>query len=124
MSLPLYDSYKDSGVEWIGEIPEGWEVKPLRWYSNCFSGDGIATENISSEFDDEKTVPVIGGNGVMGYTIHQNIDHPVLAVGRVGALCGNVHIVCPPAWITDNALVLDASSVSYDIRYLSSILIS
>lgn len=22
-----YDSYKDSGVEWIGEIPEGWEVK-------------------------------------------------------------------------------------------------
>lgn len=24
MSLPRYDSYKDSGVEWIGEIPEGW----------------------------------------------------------------------------------------------------
>src|SRR5690625_4215160 len=22
-----YDSYKDSGVEWIGEIPSHWEVK-------------------------------------------------------------------------------------------------
>ena len=21
---------KDSGVEWIGEIPEGWEVRPLK----------------------------------------------------------------------------------------------
>ena len=23
------DSYKDSGIEWIGEIPEGWEVKRI-----------------------------------------------------------------------------------------------
>ena len=22
---------KDSGIDWIGEIPEGWEVKPLKW---------------------------------------------------------------------------------------------
>ena len=25
-----YSSYKDSGVEWLGEIPEHWEVKPLK----------------------------------------------------------------------------------------------
>ena len=24
-----YDAYKDSGVEWLGEIPEHWEVLPL-----------------------------------------------------------------------------------------------
>ena len=28
MRLLRYDSYKDSGVEWLGEIPEQWEVKP------------------------------------------------------------------------------------------------
>ncbi len=22
---------KDSGVEWIGEIPEGWDVKPFKY---------------------------------------------------------------------------------------------
>ena len=22
---------KDSGIEWIGEIPEGWRIKPLKW---------------------------------------------------------------------------------------------
>lgn len=27
---------KDSGVEWIGEIPEGWEVKKLRYLAYCF----------------------------------------------------------------------------------------
>ncbi|NDP20940.1 MAG: restriction endonuclease subunit S [Paludibacter sp.] len=27
---------KDSGVEWIGEIPESWEVKRLRYLADCF----------------------------------------------------------------------------------------
>jgi len=26
MSFPRYEKYKDSGVEWLGEVPEGWEV--------------------------------------------------------------------------------------------------
>lgn len=29
---------KDSGVEWIGEIPEGWEVKKLKYVSIIFRG--------------------------------------------------------------------------------------
>lgn len=27
MSFPRYSRYKDSGVEWLGEVPEHWEVK-------------------------------------------------------------------------------------------------
>ena len=30
MSFPRYPKYKDSGVEWLGEVPEHWEVKRLR----------------------------------------------------------------------------------------------
>ena len=65
---------------------------------------------------------VIGGNGLMGYTAQGNIEHSVLAVGRVGALCGNIHIVNPPAWITDNALVLDPDPDVFDLQFLSSVL--
>ena len=25
-----YPAYRDSGVEWIGQVPEHWEVKRLR----------------------------------------------------------------------------------------------
>jgi type I restriction enzyme S subunit len=28
-----YPAYKDSGVEWLGEVPAGWEVKRLRFMS-------------------------------------------------------------------------------------------
>ena len=29
MSFPRYPKYKASGVEWLGDVPEGWEVEPL-----------------------------------------------------------------------------------------------
>jgi type I restriction enzyme S subunit len=32
-----YPEYKDSGVEWIGMIPSGWEVKKLKYLSAVFS---------------------------------------------------------------------------------------
>ena len=30
MSFPRYPAYKPSGVEWLGEVPEHWEEKPLK----------------------------------------------------------------------------------------------
>lgn len=30
MSFPKYPAYKDSGVEWLGEVPEHWVVAPLK----------------------------------------------------------------------------------------------
>ena len=31
MSYATYDSYKDSGVDWLGEIPEHWQLKRLKY---------------------------------------------------------------------------------------------
>ena len=109
MSFPRYPKYKDSGVAWLGEVPEHWRIVPLRWASKCCSGDGISIDNVESIDDGEHSVPVIGGNGLMGYTNQANVEHSVLAVGRVGALCGNIHVVHSPAWITDNAMILDST---------------
>ena len=33
MNLKPYPKYKDSGIEWIGEIPEGWEVRKLGYHA-------------------------------------------------------------------------------------------
>ena len=30
MAFPKYESYKDSGVEWLGEIPEHWDLQSIR----------------------------------------------------------------------------------------------
>ncbi len=31
--LPAYPEYKDSGVEWLGEIPANWKVMSLRAFT-------------------------------------------------------------------------------------------
>jgi len=32
MSFPRYPKYKDSGVEWLGDVPEHWEVKRIGYF--------------------------------------------------------------------------------------------
>jgi len=52
--MPRYPAYKDSGVEWLGEVPAGWDVKRLRHVVTlttekaATSGNPIALENIES----------------------------------------------------------------------------
>ncbi len=31
MSFPKYQAYKDSGVEWLGEVPEHWMCIPIKY---------------------------------------------------------------------------------------------
>ena len=58
----------------------------------------------------------------MGYCDSSNCNHPVLVIGRVGALCGNVHLITPPAWITDNALVMPTDAATFSQKYLAAVL--
>jgi len=36
MSFPKYPKYKASGVEWLGDVPEGWEVSRLKRVCHVF----------------------------------------------------------------------------------------
>jgi type I restriction enzyme S subunit len=38
MSLPWYPRYKDSGVEWLGEVPEHWAVHRLSYVCGLQGG--------------------------------------------------------------------------------------
>jgi len=38
MSFPRYPTYKPSGVEWLGEVPEHWEIKPLKRLAEIQTG--------------------------------------------------------------------------------------
>ena len=36
--------YRDSGLEWLGEVPEGWEVRPLKRFVSFAGGGTPATD--------------------------------------------------------------------------------
>jgi type I restriction enzyme S subunit len=115
---------KDSGVEWLGDVPEHWEVISIKFLAHCSSGQGINSLEVLDIADDKNSFPVIGGNGMMGWTSKSNYKEPVLSIGRVGALCGNVHLINYPSWISDNSLILKVYSKKVNLEILQYILLS
>ena len=63
----------------------------------------------------EGSIPVYGGNGILGFTDQSNNDN-CIAIGRVGAYCGSVYYEKGPCWISDNAIAAIAKE-NADIAY-------
>lgn len=51
MSFPRYESYKDSGVEWLGEVPGHWDVKPIKAVASC--NDDVLEEATPDDYEIE-----------------------------------------------------------------------
>ena len=109
---------KDSGIEWIGEIPVEWNTVGLKFLCRMQSGKNITSEMIA----DEGAYPVYGGNGLRGYYSEYNTEGEYLLVGRQGALCGNVHHVAGQFWATEHAVVTTPTMLA-DIDFLYYLLI-
>lgn len=58
-----YDEYKDSGIEWLGEIPKDWDITKLKYITTVNMGQSVnsATVNII-----KKGVPFLQGNAEFG----------------------------------------------------------
>ncbi|MEZ7821077.1 MAG: restriction endonuclease subunit S, partial [Patescibacteria group bacterium] len=93
---------KDSGVDWIGEIPEHWEVRKIKFCGRIKSGESV----INNLLNETGQYEVFGGNGNMGFYDKFNVDGDNIIIGRVGAYCGNVRLINEKKWISDNALIL------------------
>ena len=101
-----YPAYKPSGVEWLGDVPEHWEVRRIKTLCSMKSGDGITTMSIEPTGE----YPVYGGNGLRGYTSNYTHDGNFALIGRQGALCGNVHIARGQFWASEHAVVVTIHS--------------
>ncbi len=49
MKQPTYPKYKDSGVQWLGEVPEHWEVKRLKYSATI--NDEALPETTEPDFE-------------------------------------------------------------------------
>jgi type I restriction enzyme S subunit len=78
---------KPSGISWLGDIPEHWEIRRLKYLATLKSGDNITALQIEPKGE----YPVFGGNGLRGYTNRYTHDGHFALIGRQGALCGNIN---------------------------------
>ncbi len=62
MSFPRYERYKDSEVEWLGEVPEHWDRTKLRRISVRYSGG--TPDKTKLEYWDDGTIPWLSSGEV------------------------------------------------------------
>lgn len=68
-----YEKYIDSGVDWIGDIPEGWEVRKLKYVCDLFNGDSIS-DGKKSNFED----------------VDENFSNPYIATKDINLSSSNI----------------------------------
>ena len=89
-----------------------WKVSSLKEFIKVSSGEGLPDSKMNPGQH-----PVYGGNGIMGFHNEFLFKEPRLIIGRVGALCGNVHITQNNSWITDNALIVSFLNSNEDVIF-------
>ena len=75
IAMQRYDTYKDSGVKWLGEIPSHWEVKRFKHFGTFSKGKLPKNTNL-----DGIGFPIIGASEMKGkepsvFTEDINVPH-------------------------------------------------
>ena len=111
-NLHPYPAYKDSGVEWLGEVPANWEIRRLKQICRLEYGDALA-----AEVRKDGVVPVLGSNGPVGLHNSANTKAPCIVIGRKGSF-GKVNYSDNPVFAIDTTFFVDDRFSSADIRWL------
>ena len=99
--LQTYDQYKDSGIEWIGEIPKHWEVKRLKDLAEIQGG----RDSKDVELEEGK-YPIYGSGGIFGRASKCLHSKPSVLLGRKGTIDKPL-FVTEPFWSVDTMFYTD-----------------
>ena len=87
-----YEKYKDSGIKWIGEIPEHWKVGKVKQLFKVGRGRVISTEDVN----EKGKYPVFSSqtrdNGCIGYIDTYDYDYEQLTWTTDGANAGTIFL--------------------------------
>ena len=85
---------KDSGVEWIGEIPEEWKIGKAKYYVIISNGSDPQTDG---------DIPVYGSGASSFKTCGEFKEGPTVLIGRKGATLHIPHYIEGKYWNVDTA---------------------
>lgn len=103
MSFPKYPEYKDSGVEWLGEVPAHWEVPRLKHLARIRNGRDY--KNVEVETGG---YPVIGSGGEFSRADSYLYKGESVLLGRKGTIDKPLYID-GPFWTVDTMFYTELS---------------
>ncbi len=63
--MKRYDSYKDSGVEWLGEIPSHWRKSKFKFVSDLYTGNSLNdSQKLQYESENLDDIPYVSSKDI------------------------------------------------------------
>lgn len=69
-------------------------------------GKYLSPGQMEAQPTEEAFVPVVGGNGILGYTTKSTFTFPLPLVTCRGSKCGLMQWAVPPTWVSNNAMAV------------------
>lgn len=98
---------KDSGIEWIGEIPAEWDYTKAKNCVNIQNGSDPKTEG---------SIPVYGSGASSFKTCGEYKEGPSVLIGRKGATLHIPHYISTKFWNVDTAFNVYAKP-NFDLKF-------
>jgi len=96
MSYATYECYKDSGVDWLGEIPSTWTIRKLKHivkiHKRIIGHEGIDVLSITQRGIVVKDITSGAGQLAMDYSKYQIVEIGDFAMNHMDLLTGYVDI--------------------------------
>jgi type I restriction enzyme S subunit len=121
--MKRYSRYKDTNIEWIGEIPEHWEIKPLKYVAKYEKGKNAAkfTKEFCSQNNGEYHVysGQTQDEGILGLINQADYDiEKGILVTTVGAKAMSTKIVSGKFSLSQNCALIQKRTSGFNIKYL------
>lgn len=105
-----YPEYKDSGVEWLGNVPESWTVCRLKNLATIKNGQDYKSVQTDDGY------PVMGSGGQFTFASKFMYDKPSVLLGRKGTIDKPLYIN-EPFWTVDTMYYTELNE-GFDAKYL------
>ena len=99
---------KDSGIDWLGQIPVHWETRKVK---------AIASVSHGSDPKMQGDIPVYGSGAESFRTCGEYKDGPAVLLGRKGATLHIPHYIDGKYWNVDTAFDVKVNNDKFNLRY-------
>ncbi|WP_180186578.1 restriction endonuclease subunit S [Acinetobacter sp. YH01012] len=104
-----YAEYKDSGVQWLGEIPSHWKLTRLKFLAKIRNGQDY------KHVETETGFPVMGSGGQFTFSSTYMFNRPSVLLGRKGTIDKPLYID-EPFWTVDTMYYTEVNK-DIDVKY-------
>jgi type I restriction enzyme S subunit len=114
---PIWSLFPDA-IDPLSGLPIGWELGRFEELASAKQGRYLSKDKISTISTSEYPYPVLGGNGILGFSKTYIYKEKMILITCRGSNCGLIRKTSSESWISNNSFAVKPRLGSYFFLYI------